>query len=93
MADNKLYRHSTFSSKEGAGAKSLVLIAAWDFLYLCFLVLYLQDTCGNEKLPAAILTSSALQLGAEMKLFEKVTEYPSCKILNKCVVALCHLCQ
>lgn len=40
IADNKLYRHqyhSMFSSKEGVGAKSLVLIAAWDFLYLCFL--------------------------------------------------------
>jgi len=72
-AYNKLYRHqyhSMFSSKEGVGAKCLVLIAAWEFMYLCFLLLYLQDTCGNEKLPAAILTSSTLHLRAKINILQ-----------------------
>lgn len=41
LAENQVYRpqcHSRSPSKEGVGAKYLVLITALDFLYLCFII-------------------------------------------------------
>lgn len=82
MADSKLsrhqYHHSMFSAE--AAAKSLVLLATQGFIYLCSL---LEGICGNEKLCAAILISSTLHLGAEMKLCEKSREYPSLRNIKQ----------
>lgn len=92
MAEKKLYRHqyrSTFSSEAGVGARSLLLIPAWNFLYLRFLLLYLQDTRGHEKLPAATLTSSPLHLGLRLCSLKKLQNSPACKTLNKCIITLC----
>lgn len=52
-------------------------------LFICALLLYLEGICGNEKLCAAILISSTLHLGAEMKLCEKSREYPSLRNIKQ----------
>lgn len=70
MAENEVYRsqcHSRVPSKGGVGAKYLVLILLG--IFCIYVLLYLQDTCGNEKLPAAILNISTWHLGDKIKLF------------------------